>query len=79
MAAISNAEPEAYGQVYNIGSGKNLSVNQIANLISDNQTSLPPRIGEARDSLANIDKVSNTFGWKPEVNVEEWIGEQLNG
>ena len=79
MAAISNAEPEAYGQVYNIGSGKNLSVNQIADLISDNQTSLPPRIGEARDSLANIDKVSNTFGWKPDVNVEDWIGGQLNG
>ena len=79
MAAISNAEPEAYGQVYNIGSGKNLSVNQIADLISDNQTFLPPRIGEARDSLANIDKVSNTFGWKPDVNVEDWIGGQLNG
>ena len=79
MAAISNAEPEAYGQVYNIGSGKNLSVNQIADLISDNQTSLPPRIGEARDSLANIEKVSSTFGWKPDVNVEDWIGEQLNG
>jgi len=79
MAAISNADPEAYGQVYNVGSGKNLSVNQIADLISNNQTSLPPRIGEARDSLANIEKISNAFGWRPDVNVEDWIGGQLNG
>ena len=73
MAAISNAEPEAYGQVYNIGSGKNYSVNEIASFISDDTINIEPRDGEARETLANIDKVYNTFGWKPQIDVKDWI------
>ena len=77
MAAISNPDDEAYGQVYNVGSGKNFSVNEIASFISDDTINIPPRIGEARNSLANIDKIQKTFAWKPEMNVEEWIKTQL--
>ena len=77
MAAISNPDDEAYGQVYNVGSGKNYSVNEIASFISDDTINIPPRIGEARNSLANIDKIQKTFAWRPEMNVEEWIKTQL--
>ena len=79
MAAISNADDEAYGQVYNVGSGKNYSVNDIASFISDDTINIPPRIGEARNSLANIDKIYKTFAWKPQTDVETWIRKQLNG
>ena len=77
MAAISNPDDDAYGQVYNVGSGKNYSVNEIASFISDDTINIPPRIGEARNSLANIDKMQKTFAWRPEVDVEEWIKTQL--
>ena len=77
MAAISNPDDDAYGQVYNVGSGKNYSVNEIASFISDDTINIPPRIGEARNSLANIDKIKKTFAWKPEIDVEEWIKTQL--
>ena len=77
MAAISNPDDEAYGQVYNVGSGKNYSVNEIASFISDDTINIPPRIGEARNSLANIDKIQKTFAWKPQIDVEEWIKTQL--
>ena len=77
MAAISNPDDDAYGQVYNVGSGKNYSVNEIASFISDDTINIPPRIGEARNSLANIDKIQKTFAWKPELDVEQWIKTQL--
>ena len=77
MAAISNPDDEAYGQVYNVGSGNNYSVNEIASFISDDTINIPPRIGEARNSLANIDKIRKTFAWKPEIDVEQWIKTQL--
>ena len=48
-------------------------------MISDNTVNIPPRIGEARNSLANIDKIEKTFGWKPQMSVEKWIEEQTNG
>ena len=79
MAALSNADDEAYGQVYNVGSGKNYSVNDIASFISNDTINIPPRVGEARDSLANINKIYKTFAWKPQVDVESWIKDQLNG
>ena len=79
MAALSNADEEAYGQVYNVGSGKNYSVNDIASFISNDTINIPERIGEARNSLANINKIYKTFAWKPQTDVETWIRKQLNG
>ena len=79
MAALSNADDDAYGQVYNVGSGKNYSVNDIASFISNDTINIPPRVGEARNSLANIDKIYKTFAWKPQTDVESWIRKQLNG
>ena len=62
--------------VYNVGTGKNHSVNEIANLISDNQVNIPPRIGESRITLADNSKLRDTFGWKPTVKLEDWISQQ---
>ena len=64
MAAISNPDPQACGQVYNVGTGTNYSVNEIAAMISDNTINIPPRIGESRITQANVDKIWKTFGWK---------------
>ena len=79
MAAISNPDDEAYGQVYNVGTGKNYSVNEIAKMFNTKTTNIPARPGEARISLANADKIYKTFAWKPEVVLENWIKERLNG
>jgi len=73
MAAISNPDPEACGQVYNVGTGTNYSVNEIAAMISDNTINIPPRIGESRITQANVDKIWKTFGWKSKVKLEDWI------
>jgi UDP-glucose 4-epimerase len=73
MAALSNADKEAYGQVYNVGSGVNYSVNEVADMISNNTKYIPPRLGEARISLANIDKIYKTFAWRPQQNLEKWV------
>ena len=77
MAALSNADREAYGQVYNVGAGVNYSVNEVAAMISDDVKYIPPRLGEARISLANIDKIYKTFAWKPQQNLKEWVKKQV--
>ena len=79
MAAISNPDDDAFGQVYNVGSGSNHSVNEIAKMISNDTIHIPPRVGESRITLANIQKIKKTFGWEPQVNVEDWVAKQLNG
>ena len=77
MAALSNADKEAYGQVYNVGSGENHSVNEVAAMISDDVKYIPSRLGEARISLANVDKIYKTFAWKPQQNLEDWVKKQI--
>jgi len=77
MAAISNPDPEAFGQVYNVGTGKNYSVNEIAEQISDRIINITSRPGEAKTSLADISKIKKTFGWEPKTKLENWIGSNL--
>jgi len=76
MAAISNPDPEVFGQVYNVGTGTNYSINQIARMINHKTINLPPRPGEARNTLANNQKLRKTFGWEPTIKLEDWINGQ---
>ncbi len=76
LAATKDVDDEFYGQLYNVGNGINYSINEIANAISDNQINIPPRIGEARTTLANNNKLKTTFGWNPQVNLMNWIEQQ---
>ena len=64
MAAISNQDPEVYGQVYNVGTGINYSVNDIASMFDHKTINIPPRLGEAKVSLANNEKIEKTFDYK---------------
>ena len=61
------------GEVFNIGSGKNYSIKDIADVISDNQVFIPKRSGEMETTLADITKVESVMSWKPEIDVLEWI------
>jgi UDP-glucose 4-epimerase len=62
-----------FGQRYNVGTGINYSVNEIAGMIGGETTNIPARPGEARITLANIDKIKKHLGWDPTVNLQEWI------
>ena len=73
LAATTEVDFDAFGQVYNVGTGNNYSVNQIARAISTNTVNITPRPGEARISLANNQKLRKTFGWEPTMNLYEWI------
>jgi len=75
--AISNPDPEIYGEVFNVGSGVNYSVNELAAMISDNTVNIPPRVGESRISLANTDRMYGVFSWKPSMKLEDWLSAQL--
>jgi len=73
IAAEATLDKKYFGQVFNIGSGVNYSVQEIADAISDNQTYIPKREGEMETTWSNIEKASEILGWKPEVDVLEWI------
>jgi len=69
----STVKLESYGQVFNVGTGTNYSVNELADMISTNTTMIEPRLGEARVTLANIDKIKKVLGWNPKIRLEDWV------
>ena len=44
--------------------------------ISDRQINIEKRKGEMDTTLANIDKIGDVIGWKPEVDVIDWVAGQ---
>ena len=36
---------------------------------------LPPRLGEAQETLADISKISDMLGYAPSIELENWIKE----
>jgi UDP-glucose 4-epimerase len=77
LAATSKLESEDFGQVYNIGTGTNYSVNEVAEIFNHPTVNIPPRLGESRETLADITKAKKVLGYKPAVNLQEWIVENL--
>lgn len=62
----SQASNDFKNEVLNIGTGENYSINEIANLISDNQIHIPNRPGETKVTLADIEDTKKILSWKPE-------------
>ena len=61
------------GNIYNVGSGVNHSVSEIADMISNRQEWIEPRDGEAKETLADISKIKNDFKWNPKIKLQDWI------
>ncbi len=60
--------------IINIGSGRNISVNELANMLSKKAKRVynPPVI-EPRETLANIKKAKTVLKWEPKIKLEDWI------
>ena len=69
---------EGNNLLFNVGTGCNHSVLELARMISDTIRFIPPRQGEARETLANIENIKFAFDWHPSKKIEDYIQEQLN-
>ena len=82
-ANILATESDATG-VFNVGTGRRVSINELARLITRlmDKDSKPIyqklRPGDVRHSLADISKAKQ-FGYNPRYNLEEGLGETLRG
>ena len=61
--------------VFNIGTGTNYSVNEIAELVNNPKGTLgiPARPGEARITLADNTKAKDMLGWEPTKKLDEYF------
>jgi len=69
----------ADGRAVNVGAGRNVSVNRIAELIGGERVYGSSRPGDMRHTRADTTEASRILGWHPTVSVEEGIGMLLAG
>ncbi len=77
-AMIKAAEKAKGSEIFNLGSGKETSVNEIADIISTNQINVPKRPGEPDRSMADINKIKELLNWSPKVSLKEGISMLLS-
>ncbi len=65
------------GEVINIGYGKNISINELAELIGG-EVIFNEALNEPFANLADIEKAKKLLGWKPTKSIESWIDEFKN-
>jgi UDP-glucose 4-epimerase len=85
----ANLAATAYDKdgIWNIGTGKQTSVNQLAEKLvglakADGHTPgeivhAEPRLGELKDSVVAIDKAKTDLGWSPAYTIEDGLSETL--
>jgi UDP-glucose 4-epimerase len=65
-------------EVFQFGTGKNYSINELANMFGGEIEYIPPRPGEARDTLADVKEAKNDIGWSSVYTLEEYITRWLS-
>ena len=71
-----DSEKAVSGEAINIGTGKNYSIFEIANLIggkNHKRVIISPRRGEAKITLADISKAKKILGWTAKISLKEGI------
>jgi UDP-glucose 4-epimerase len=73
-ALLTVAQGDRTGEIYNVGSGRPVSVNELIRLLGSPPTvPIPKRPGEPDCTWADIAKIREHLGWAPRVGFSEGV------
>lgn len=72
-AFLAAASSEVRQEVFNVGSGRPVSVNRIAKLLGGPVVFVPKRPGEPDVTHADITKIRRNLKWEPTISIEEGV------
>ena len=68
----ATSEKVGDGEVINIGRGSNYSVNEVADLISEEKEFIGDRL-EPRETLADNTRAKELLDWSPKTDLKDWL------
>ena len=74
VAAMNSA---TVGEIFNIGSGVNYSIKELANFFPIENYHTERRSGDAEETLADISKAQKYLDWNPEISLEQGISQLI--
>jgi UDP-glucose 4-epimerase len=66
------------GIALNVGSGTNISIQEIADMISADQVHLPRRAGDAEVTLADIRRITKLLNWTPRMSFADGLKQLID-
>ena len=64
-------------EYFELGTGKNYSINEVVKLYKSDSVNIGPRLGEMRETLCTDTKAHELLGWKPIHTLEEYIAQKV--
>lgn len=77
-AIILIAKKAKINQIFNLASGKETTVNNIAKIIGGKVVNIPKRPGEPDRSLGSIAKIKKELKWKPKISINKGVRMMLD-
>ena len=65
--------PELRAEFFELGRGKNYSINEVADMYKTTKTYIPNRPGEAETTLADYSKATTILGYNPFRNLDDYV------
>ena len=63
------------GEIFNLGTGNNYSINELAAMYQCDTQYIPKRPGEARETRADISFSMEKLSFKPTIDLKDYVGE----
>ena len=60
-------------EFFELGRGKNYSINEVADMYKTTKTYIPNRPGEAQTTLADYSKATTILGYSPFRNLDDYV------
>ena len=71
-------DQKAYGYTFELGRGRNHSINEVAEMFNIKPIYKKDKPGEAQYTLANYYLADKILGWEPTINLEDYVNEYRN-
>jgi UDP-glucose 4-epimerase len=72
-AFVTAAQSDAVGEIFNVGSGKTMSIKHLVELLGGPIQHLPKRPGEPDCTFADVSKIQTRLGWRARVPFEQGV------
>ena len=73
ICAMNTTLNKATHKIYNVGTGKNYSMFEIADMLGGKIKIIPPRTAEVKETLADINETIKDLGWQPTYDLKQKI------
>lgn len=77
-ANIKAMQADVSGEIFNIGSGVNHSILEIAEMFPLDRIHTQRRTGDAEETLADINKARKLLNWEPKITLHQGLNDLMN-